>query len=269
MITPSDPSHSGASTEGSASNPAPVGGASAGGSLMAITPLREQTIEALSTYFAADRLTLDEFEHRVAAAYMAPTPQALQELVVDLAPPPSPEATTAMTILPAGAPVAADAVRVAPVLGAPMAEQSLSVLLGNHERNGVLTVPARLHVRCVLGNVELDLRDATFTAPVTDIIVDAVLGNVEITVPSNVRVESHGNAVLGSFESRTRKGVDPNSPADVVLRVSGSSVLASVEVRRVATTHGGHAPLLAPPTETTPAIETRTDPQRLLQQRLL
>lgn len=214
-----------------------------------LTPLREQVIEALSGHFAADRLPMEEFERRVTTAYAAATPAELQALVADLQLPEPSGATS----VPA---VAADALRVAP---SSLAEQSVQVLLGNHERGGALTVPARLNIRCVLGNVELDLRDATFTAPVTEIVADAVLGNIELTMPAGVRVESHGSSILGSFASTG--GGDP--AASVLVRLTGSATLASVEIHHAPTSQVKLAVPAARDADAT-ALPARTDPQRLL-----
>lgn len=212
---------------------------------IALPQFREQTIEALSNHFAADRLSIEEFEHRVSAVYAATTADAVRMQITDLQPEPA---------VPS---VAADALRVTPSLGtSSLAEQNVSVILGNHERAGQLTVPARLNIRCVLGNVELDLRDATFTAPVTEIVADAVLGNIELTVPAGVRVESEGNSMLGSFAST---GSVPSGAADVVIRLKGAAVLASVEVH-----HAAGSMVRIAFSNTAPAVSAGRDPQRLL-----
>ncbi len=103
-------------------------------------------------------------------------------------------------------------------------------LFSNNERNGFMAVPRYLEVVSILGNVELDLSDATFAPGLTEIAVSSVFGNVEITVPFGVRVESVGEAFFGNFDYKAANIVGYPTNAERLVRITGHSVFASVEI---------------------------------------
>jgi hypothetical protein len=173
----------------------------------AVVPLseaRERVVTLLSYHFAADALTMEEFERRVSSVYGATGSAALDNLVADL-------------------PIATN---TAP------AEGKLSAILSHTARHGTMVVPRHLKLVVFMGNVELDLRDATFAPGVSEIEVSATLGNVEITMPPGVRVECIGSAFLGSFESRLRTTQSSGAAAasDTIVRVLGRAILSSVDI---------------------------------------
>lgn len=173
---------------------------------------REAAITRLSAAFARDILPLDEFERRTAEVYRVTTLAKLDELLGDL---PTPDAARASARrVPAG-------LEVMP--------PRITTVLANLERGGQVVVPSRLEVRAVLGNVELDLRDAEFDGGVTEISVDAILGNVEIALPDRVEVENHGSAFLGSFSARRRRGSRRAEAPAATVRITGRAVLGNVE----------------------------------------
>lgn len=188
---------------------------------------REQTVETLTLHFANDRLTMDEFEHRTAAVYAARTLADVQATLEGL--PDVPAGTLEGTVVLDEHPTTASGPQ----------HQQLTVILSNHERRGTLVIPAKLRIKNILGNVELDLRHATFTSAVTEIDISALLGNVEITLPAGVLVESLGHAMLGTFETgaeqqETLSGTSAVVAADGVVptlvRLTGKSVLGAVSV---------------------------------------
>lgn len=169
---------------------------------------RERVVDLLQLRFADDSLSKDEFERRVAVAYQVRTLGELDALVADLAP--------------------ATLVAVVPESG------RIVTILSNNERNGAMPVPRRLEIVSILGNVELDLTDATFGSGVTEIEISAVFGNVEITVPFGIRVESAGNAFLGNFEYEAANIAGYPSDAERVVRITGHAVFSSVEISTAA-----------------------------------
>lgn len=174
--------------------------------------MRERVIDVLSQSFADDRLLTEEFEHRVQLAYRATTSADLERLVSDLRVAPD---------LPSVAGQPAPAIPVARV----------SAILSSNDRGGTMSVPARLEIVAILGNMELDLRRATFTSPVTHIDARVWLGNVEITFPPSIRVECDGNTIAGSL-TVNRPDVPDGllGPPIGVVRVTGSIVLGSVQI---------------------------------------
>lgn len=182
--------------------------------------VRERVVQDLGEHFAHDRLTLPEYERRVELAYKAASADALSELTRDLAPlAPVPMAPPAPTQLP-------DQTRVTVRTRA----KNFYALMSGVVRRGAWTVPARIRAFACMGGVGLDLRDATLTAPVTEIYVFAVMGGVEIIVPPTVRLESDGFAIMGGFEDQLTEpaSADPNAP---VVRVRGIAVMGGVEAR--------------------------------------
>ncbi len=188
---------------------------------------RERTIERLTAAFVADELTLEQYEQRVDAAYGCSELAALQALISDLG-----LATTLArqqaepALLVPAAPSGAGLARVE--RGAARAQTRTVAILGNVERRGL---SGRAHeVLSVLGNVELDLRTLELPPGVTTLHVRAVFGNVEITVPPDMFIESDGAGILGSFGHVSRVPSDGEG-ADSVLRITGKAVFGNVEIR--------------------------------------
>jgi hypothetical protein len=172
---------------------------------------RDFVVHQLSEHFAADRISVEELERRLDLVYNAASPQALAAITADLPP---------IVHLPTA--------RVG--RGAPF--QRIKALLSNVERGGLMDVPSRLDIRATLGNVELDLRDASF-GPFTEISIRSVLGNVEITLPLGVRIENDGEGILGSFGSHVAPGTMPMVGTAPIVRLTGRCILGNVEVRSV------------------------------------
>ncbi len=103
--------------------------------------------------------------------------------------------------------------------------------LSSNERNGRWHLPRKFRALAVMGNVELDLREAEIGYGLSVIEAVSVLGNVEITVPPEIAVECDGGGLLGSF---TLKYHGPANPAaanrEKTLRITGSAYAGNVEV---------------------------------------
>ena len=100
--------------------------------------------------------------------------------------------------------------------------------LGTQKREGAWEVPRHLRVACVLGSVELDLREAILAEGDTVIEVIAVLGSVEILLPPGVRVDVEGDTLGGEYSfTPDPMVVAPAGAPRIVL--SGNAILASVE----------------------------------------
>ena len=184
-------------------------------SLVALRDRREAAIQLLADGFAADLLTIDQFDDRVARAHSATTVAELDALVADLEPH-KPAASTALV------PLTVDASLAPP-------KKRLRSLFGNLERHGAWVVPDRLAVSAVFGNAVLDFREARFTAAVTELEARVVFGNLEIVVPPQLAVECDGSTLFGNLESHASGAVaDPDRP---LLRINGSIVFGSVEVQ--------------------------------------
>ena len=104
--------------------------------------------------------------------------------------------------------------------------------LSNAKRDGNWLLPRLFRAVSIMGEVKLDLRDVRLGAGVSEIQVCAIMGNIRITVPHNLRVEVEGNPVLGEFKVKRTSRSSP-SPDAPVIRITGGSYLGSVTVRIV------------------------------------
>lgn len=176
---------------------------------------RDAVVQRLSEQFAADRLSVEELERRLDLVYQATSPADLAALTSDL---------PAVTM-----PQAPGRLAMASPMQRALATRRIHTFMGNIERSGPMDVPPLLEVRTTLGNIELDLSDATF-GPLTEISVRSTLGNVEITLPAGVRVENDGSGILGSFECHIAPGNMPMVGTAPVVRLTGRTILGNVEV---------------------------------------
>jgi hypothetical protein len=156
---------------------------------------REQAVSALREHLLAGRLTLEEFSDRVGAALRA-------RVGTDLA--------QAQSGLPG---VTADAV-------APRPARWSVALLSHVERRGRMRLRHRAMAVSVLGDLDLDLRQARVDRRETVITVLAVCGNVDIYVPDAVYADVSGIAVLGHLRARGQPAGRPDAPA-IHVRVLG------------------------------------------------
>jgi predicted membrane protein len=83
----------------------------------------------------------------------------------------------------------------------------------------------------VMGAVELDLRGSTIVTSPAVIDVFALWGGIEITVPTDWKVDVQGMPILGAFENKARSsGRDSSAPAqDLVIR--GTALMGGVEIK--------------------------------------
>lgn len=177
---------------------------------------RERVATVLSNRFADDVISLDEFEERVARVYQAGTRAELDALIADL------------ETAPAASPVVPQLVAAAETV--PAHDRRFAVL-ANLAHHSMAVMPRRLDVSAVLGNVELDLRDASFgIGGRSELHLRAVLGNITITLPAGTVVEQHASSVLASIECQPAPIRMGRSHAPVV-RVTGRAVLGAVEIR--------------------------------------
>jgi len=194
---------------------------------------RDRVIAALSDAFANGAIEVEELERRVAEAQHAVTTDQLARLWPGarsggapgggaLALRPAEEAGGALgRPFPDAALVPAHAVKPTGTM--------ISVL-GNNRRAGTWTPPRQMRVTAVLGNAELDFREARMPAGPVEITVVGAFGNVDILVPPALPVEVEGLAVLGNFDHVDRVPATPD-PEAPLLRIRGVAVFGNVDVK--------------------------------------
>ncbi|CAN7598054.1 DUF1707 SHOCT-like domain-containing protein [Mycolicibacterium frederiksbergense] len=169
---------------------------------------RIQVAQLLTDAASQGRLSMDEYEQRLAKAYAASTHGELARLSADL-----PDfATTANcggTRKPAPSTL-------------------LLAILSGFERRGRWNVPKRLTAFALFGGGVIDLRYADFTSPEVDIHSISIFGGQTILLPPEVNVAVRGHGVMGSFDHVGEQGT-PGAPC---ITIRGFSLWGSVGIKR-------------------------------------
>lgn len=193
---------------------------------------RERAIATLSEHFAQDDLDVDEFERRVTLAQTAQSLDDIAALTRDLAPLSAEPAASAA----AGTTALVPAAQVT-------AAQSIRGLMSATTRSGPWTVPRRLEVKSTMSSTVLDFREARLPPGIVDVDVRALMSSVEIIVPPGLAVETHGSAIMGTFDEVDRAPSDPD-PEAPLLRIHGRAFMSAVEVQmRLPGESAGHSHL--------------------------
>lgn len=177
---------------------------------------REQAIQLLCRQFALDRLTTQELESRLDAAYRAQSSEELRALTAGL--PPVPLTAT-------GAVAAARALEALPA-----AHQRVFSIFGTVKKRGDWEPAEHIRALAVFGELVLDFREARLRPGVTTVEVSAAFGAVRIIIPPGLHVECDGSAVLGEFTQNTSLSADAAVDAPT-LRIVGTAMMGQVNVR--------------------------------------
>ena len=108
--------------------------------------------------------------------------------------------------------------------------QTIISFLGSSSRNGNWKSASTLHVASVLGGCELDFRDAELQPGVNTVNVLGFLGSVSLIVPADLPVDVSGIGVMGNFDQNAAQALGNLDSGSSSLRITGLSLLASVEV---------------------------------------
>jgi hypothetical protein len=190
---------------------------------------REQTADLLRQAAGDGRITFDELDERLGAAYAARTYGDLGEVTADL--PAAGQQVTAQHVpgQPSGTvgqvPGTFPAARIG---GEPGSGVSVAIL-GGVDRGCTWVVPPRHSVVAVLGGVQLDLREARFSQREVTIDVFTLMGGVDITVGEDMDVDVSGVGIMGGFDHRASGPGVPGAPR---VRVVGLALMGGVNVRR-------------------------------------
>jgi hypothetical protein len=191
---------------------------------------RDLVAEALRLAAGDGRLTLDELDERLDAAYAARTYRELEPVLADLpgARIPGPRGTSLPVPLASTSPAVAPAGQGLARVGGAATSDSAVAIFAETKRTGVWVVPEQFASVAVFGSVELDLREARLAAPQVVIQANAVMGSVVVYVPDDVTVSCGGNGVMGEY-SGPHEAATPSAPH---VTVTGIALMGSVEVKR-------------------------------------
>jgi len=168
---------------------------------------RIQVAQLLSEAASHGRLTLEQYEARLAKAYAATTFDELERLADDL--PEAMEYRRGKT-------------RPAP-------KTMLLAILSGFERRGRWNVPGRMTTFTLFGGGVVDLRYADFTAPEVEIHAYSIFGGQTIVLPPEVNVDVQGRGVMGGFDQTVDGQGAPGAPK---VRITGFSLLGGVGIKR-------------------------------------
>ena len=165
---------------------------------------REGSVALLREHFVEGRLTLEEFVERVDALYEATTLVELQAPLRDL-------------------PVASAAGRGV--------TRFVLALFGSSEREGRLRVRRRVLCLAGFGNIDLDLRQATFERDSVTVLLVGAFSALDVYVPEGVDVDLRGLVVFGH---RTANGNDPPPrPGTPLVNVIALGIFAGIDAWHV------------------------------------
>ena len=168
---------------------------------------RIQVAQLLSEAASHGRLTLEQYEARLAKAYAATTFDELERVADDL--PEAMEYRRGKT-------------RPAP-------STMLLAILSGFERRGRWNVPGRMTTFTLFGGGVVDLRYADFTAPEVEIHAYSIFGGQTIVLPPEVNVDVQGRGVMGGFDQTVDGQGAPGAPK---VRITGFSLLGGVGIKR-------------------------------------
>lgn len=180
------------------------------GDMLASDAEREAVVARLNAACSEGRLTLEEFSERLERSYIARTRGELEPLLRDL---------PAEGSEPASAPVRTG-------------EQSDRrtewhvTPLGGLSRRGPWRMRDLTSIT-LIGGVDLDLREAQFTAREVTLTKVSVLGGVNLTVPPGVQVVVEGFSILGGRRVEVDEVPDGDAPT---LRVRAFSLIGGIKV---------------------------------------
>jgi hypothetical protein len=151
---------------------------------------------------------MPELEERVAAAYAAVTDADLAAITRDLR----------ASMPPPGDGSAA----------APTSERDAGIL-ASFERRGRWTVGRTFRGLAVIGNGEIDLRQARFIDGETTIHATAIIGTITVVVPEDAEVHVGGTAIIGGFDHHDE---GPGTPGAPRIMITGVAFCGTVYVER-------------------------------------
>jgi len=168
---------------------------------------RIQVAQLLSEAASNGRLTLAQFEDRLAQTYAADSYDQLQRLTNDLP----------------------EAMEFRRGKSRPAPSTMLLAILSGFDRSGRWYVPGRMTTFTLFGGGVVDLRYADFTASSVEIHAYSIFGGQTFLLPPEVNVDIKGRGVIGGFDTEVEGSGSPGAPT---VRIKGFSLLGGVGIKR-------------------------------------
>lgn len=186
---------------------------------------RHDAIRYLSAAVAEERLPIEQLETRLPLIRQAPNRSSIEAIIADILPS---GGWTAVAQVPTRLPAPVDPDPYAPV--EPAEVLRIATVFGSSKRAGNWTVPLRLELRCVAGELTVDLRDAVFLHDLLEIDVQAKFGSVTLIVPAGAQVENECEERFSGTSHSVRSSRGAN-PLGILIRITGRVVFSSVEIK--------------------------------------
>ncbi len=188
-----------------------------------LDPARHDAIRHLSAAVADDRLPVEQFESRLALVRQAPNRASIEAIIADVLP----SGGWTRPELPARRP-AVDYDPLAPV--EPAEVLRIATVFGSSKRAGSWTVPRRLDLKAVMGELVIDLRDAVFLSDMLEIELAATMSQVTLIVPAGVQVENECEERFSSSTHSVRSARGAN-PLGLLVRITGRVLFSSIDLK--------------------------------------
>ena len=104
----------------------------------------------------------------------------------------------------------------------------MSTVMSTVKREGSWRVRAHSVTNNVMGDIKLDLTQATFDAPVVELTGTVLMGSMVIRVPVGVTVINEVTNVLGDTTVKDVGEPDPSMPT---LVLKGTNIMGDIKVR--------------------------------------
>jgi hypothetical protein len=171
---------------------------------------RERVIERLREAAGEGRLTVEELDERVESAYNARTGTELAELTTDL-------------------PATAARGAVLDTTGGRKPRRWVVSILGGGDLRGRWRAGPKLKAVAIMGGGDIDLRDAELSSGEITITAVAIMGGIDVIVPTGFDAELSGFALMGGNDCKVpAQDLPPGSPR---VHVRAFSLMGGIDVR--------------------------------------
>jgi hypothetical protein len=181
---------------------------------------REQAAELLRRAAGDGRLTVDELDERLHAAFEARTRHALERLVAD--------------VVVAGAPATAlgsmGTPPALPVVAGEGGTKWLISIMSGHDRRGHWRVGPKVFNFNFWGGSEIDFNDAELAAEVTEVRIVSIMGGADVYVPEGLDVRISELALMGGNDAQL--GRERPAPGGPVVHFKLFSLMGATTIRR-------------------------------------
>jgi hypothetical protein len=177
---------------------------------------RERAADVLRRAAGEGRLTMEELDERLHAAYATRTRRELERLLADVVEPGSEHPPAAGHRIP--------------VRRGEGGTRWIVAVLGGGDRKGAWRLSERCVALNVMGGSDLDLNDAELAAERVELTVFSFMGGSKIRIPEGLNVEVSDFAFMGGNDVDVGNArPDPGGP---VVHVRLISIMGGTDVRR-------------------------------------